>query len=241
MPFVRRSTSGLALPAPAALLADRSAPAAARRAPARARIPALPLAPATRGTAHPPAPPPARLPLRPHHLLLRAAVAAINSDSVGRRKRLPLEIGHIRVSAQPGDIVKPLGCRASPKPGAVSLRSHLRAPMPRSLRYSAWVYPASDEQRFGRAADSADPRSKGEWTFFSIRAGQIGDSALKPVSQDGSQHQQAVDSYLKLRETGDGLGVPDLALRDADQGLFIAMVALDLPAIHVGLQQRRAG
>src|ERR1019366_6512259 len=89
MPFVRRSTSGLALPAPAALLADRSAPAAARRAPARARIPALPLAPATRGTAHPPAPPPARLPLRPHPLRLRAAVAAINSDSVGRQKRLP--------------------------------------------------------------------------------------------------------------------------------------------------------
>src|ERR1035437_218342 len=148
----------------------------------------------------------------------------------------PLEIGHIRVSAQPGDIVKPLGCRASPKPGAVSLRSHLRAPMPRSLRYSAWVYPASDEQRFGRAADSADPRSKGEWTFFSIRAGADRRQCAE-TRKPGWKPTSAGCRWLPEIE-GDGLGVPDLALRDADQGLFIAMVALDLPAIHVGLQQR---
>src|ERR1035437_9552415 len=70
MPFARRSTNGLAVPAPAALPPDRSAPAAARRVTRAARIPAPPPEPAP-GPAHPPA----RLPLHPHRHLLRAAAA----------------------------------------------------------------------------------------------------------------------------------------------------------------------
>jgi hypothetical protein len=40
-----------------------------------------------------------------------------------------------------------------------------------------------------------------------------------------------------LWETGHGLRIADLALRDPDPGFLVAVIALNLPAIDVGLHE----
>ena len=67
--------------------------------------------------------------------------------------------------------------------------------------------------------------------------GQVLCRTLEAVSEYGGQEQQAIDGHLELWETGHGLRIADLALRDPDPGFLVAVIALNLPALDVGLQQ----
>src|ERR1019366_1578168 len=94
MPYARRSTSGLAAPAPAALPLHPWAPPAACRA-TRARIPAR--LPATPVPVPAPAHPPARLPLRPHRLRAAAAISIVTPRYVGPLQPGFMLAGSLRV------------------------------------------------------------------------------------------------------------------------------------------------
>jgi hypothetical protein len=60
----------------------------------------------------------------------------------------------------------------------------------------------------------------------------------KPELKKRSQQEQTVAGYLRLRETADGVRIPDLALRHAEQRLLIAVIAFALPAVDIGLHER---
>ena len=60
---------------------------------------------------------------------------------------------------------------------------------------------------------------------------------MEAVSEEGGEEQQAVEGHLELGETRHRLRITHLALRDPEQGFLIAVIALNLPAMHVGLEE----
>lgn len=71
--------------------------------------------------------------------------------------------------------------------------------------------------------------------------GKIGVRSGEAVGDQGCQHQQAISGDLKLRQTIDGVGITDLPLGDTDKRFFVAVVALDLPAVDVSVKQDTDG
>jgi hypothetical protein len=67
--------------------------------------------------------------------------------------------------------------------------------------------------------------------------GQVLGRTLEAVSEEGAEEQHAIEGNLELGEAGHGLRTVNLSLRDAEQGFLIAVIALDLPAIDVGLHE----
>src|SRR6267154_4294086 len=62
--------------------------------------------------------------------------------------------------------------------------------------------------------------------------------ALETGTEQGGQQQQTVTGYLQLRKPPNRLGIPDLALGHSEQRFLIAVIAFDLPAVHIGLSER---
>ena len=61
--------------------------------------------------------------------------------------------------------------------------------------------------------------------------------AAEAAGFERSQQKQAVGGNLELRQAIDGFGIADLAFGDANEGFFVAVIALDFPSIDVGLDE----
>src|SRR5438876_494175 len=64
---------------------------------------------------------------------------------------------------------------------------------------------------------------------------QVFAGAVEAGAEDGGQQQQATSSDLELGQTTDGLRAAHLSLGHAQQRLLLAVVALNLPTLDVGL------
>lgn len=58
------------------------------------------------------------------------------------------------------------------------------------------------------------------------------------VGDEGCQLKQTVEGDLKLREAVDGFGIAHLTFGDTNEGFFVAVIALNLPTIDIGLEKR---
>jgi hypothetical protein len=71
-----------------------------------------------------------------------------------------------------------------------------------------------------------------------LRQWEIISRALETGTEQRGQQQETVTGHLQLRKPLDGLWIPDLPLGHSQQRFLIAVIAFDLPAIKIVLNQR---